>query len=102
MHNIESLSPQQQLTLTTDTQTQQIEYNQLADCYEDLGRKLAQFKADINYKSESSKAGTSLHVNVANEPSGEKRETRISLRDLQLLPFQHREFKIKGGGGADW
>ncbi len=34
LHNIDHIPPQQQLTLTTDTQTQQMEYNQLADCYE--------------------------------------------------------------------
>ncbi len=39
LHNIDSLTSQQQLTLTTDTQTQQMEYNQLADCSEKLGRK---------------------------------------------------------------
>ncbi len=102
LHNIESHTPQQQLTLTTDTQSQQMEYNQLADCYEELGRKLAQFKTDTNpSKSESSKAGTRLHMNVASELSGEKKETMISLRDLQLLLFQHREFKIQGGQIGD-
>ncbi len=65
----------------------------------ELGRKLAQFKTDTNpSKSESSKLALGLHMNVASELSGEKKETMISLRDLQLLlPFQHREFKIQGG-----
>lgn len=49
-HDTESLTPQQQQqpTLTSDTQTQQMEYNRLVDCYEELGRKLAQYKIDTN------------------------------------------------------
>lgn len=35
----ELLAPQQPLTLTltTDTQTQQMKYHQMVDCYEELG-----------------------------------------------------------------
>lgn len=102
LHDTESGTPQQQHTPTTNTQTQQIEYNRLVDCYEELGRKLAQYKIDANpSKSGSHQTSRSLPVNVVGEPSGEKRESMISLRDLQLLPFQHREFKIQGGQIGD-
>lgn len=102
LHDTESLTPPQQPTLTTHTQTQQMEYNQLVNSYEELGRKLAQYKIDANpSKSESPQISCSLPVNVAREASGGKRESMISLRDLQLLPFQHREFKIQGGQIGD-
>lgn len=102
LHDTESLTPPQQLTNTTDTQTQPMEYNRLVNCYEELGRKLAQYKIEVNpSKAESPKSRGSLPVNVVGGASGEKRESMISLSDLQLLPFQHREFKIQGGQIGD-
>lgn len=102
LQDTESPTSPQQLTHTTDTQIQPTEYNRLVDCYEELGRKLAQYKIDVNpSKAESPKSSGSLPVNVTGEASGGKRESMISLRDLQLLPFQHREFKIQGGQIGD-
>jgi hypothetical protein len=104
LHDTELLTPQQpltQLTLTTDTQTQQ-EYHQMVDCYEELGRKLAQYKINANpSKSDYPKICNSLPVSVAEQPNGGKGESMISLRDLQLLPFQPREFRIQGGQIGD-
>lgn len=102
LHDTEPSTPPQQLTHTTNTQIQPMEYNCLVDCYEELGRKLAQYKIDVNpNRAESPKSSGSLPVNVTGEASGGKRESMISLRDLQLLPFQHREFKIQGGQISD-
>lgn len=105
LHDTELLTPQQPLTqptLTTDTQTQQMEYHQMVDCYEELGRKLVQYKINANpSRSDYPKICNSLPMSVAEQPRGGKGESMISLRDLQLLPFQHREFKIQGGQIGD-